>query len=272
MVFRTVPRFVERIWGSLPNPGGMPFGEIWWAWDDGNSSSTLEASVGGSPSFLHDLAPSPGRFPIAVKTLHPAEMLSLQVHPGLSGKEPSKAESWIFIVAEPGSSVVLGLQPGTTPEGLAEAVASGSPEPLLRRVPVHPGDILHVRPGTVHSLCGGVEVVEFQENCDITYRIWDWGRPGPGGVPRETHMTRALESTDFSREAGSGRAGCSCAGFGYRVSAVSGSTLLPPLSLLFLPGRGGDTRSGICLASDGGGGTADAGEGGWMAEPAGEAV
>ncbi len=271
MVFRTVPRFVERIWGGLSNPGGMPFGEIWWAWDDQAGSSALEAPGGDGPSCLHDIAPRGGRFPIVAKTLHPAEMLSLQVHPGLSGSGPRKAESWIFLSAVPGASVVLGLLPGTTSGRLAEAVEAGVPEPLLRRVPVHPGDILHVRPGIVHSLCGGVHLIEFQENCDITYRIWDWGRPGPGGVPREIHIARALESTDFSPEAAEDQSGGSCQGFGYRIRAVSGSSSLPPHSVLFVPGRDDDVPAGICFVSDGAGGAAEAGDGGWIAEPEVEA-
>lgn len=272
MVFRTVPRFVERIWGALPNPGGEPFGEIWWAWDDGTGSSALEgAGSGRHPSCLHDLAGSSGRFPVAAKTLHPAGMLSLQVHPGLSGSGPCKAESWIFLAAGPGASVILGLLPGTTPGDLSAAVASGRPEPLLRRVDVHPGDILHVPPGTVHSLCGGVDVIEFQENCDITYRIWDWGRPGPGGVPRELHTDLALEAIDFSRDASCGQPGSSCAGFGYRICAASGPTTLPPRSVLLVPGRDGDAAAGVCLVSDCSGGDADAGDGGWMAIPEGEA-
>lgn len=270
MVFRTVPRFVERIWGRLPNPGGVPFGEIWWAWDDGTDSSSLAAPGGsGLPSRLHDLAPHAGRFPIVAKTLHPAGMLSLQVHPGLPGNGPRKAESWIFLKAPQGASVILGLRPGTTPGDLSAAVASGRPDPLLRSVPVLPGDILHVPPGTVHSLCGGVEVIEFQENCDVTYRIWDWGRQGSGGVTRETHMAMALESIDFSPEASSGQAGASCAGFGYLIGAVSGSAALPPYSVLFVPGGDGDAPAGTCFVSDGTGGSADAGEGGWMAEPEG---
>jgi mannose-6-phosphate isomerase class I len=197
-------------------------------------------------------------------------MLSLQVHPGLSGTGPRKAESWIFLAAQTGASVVLGLRPGTTPGALARAVESGRPGPLLRKVDVSAGDILHVRPGTVHSLCGGVEVLEFQENCDITYRIWDWGRPGPGGLPRETHLALALDATDFSSETGSGQAGASCAGFGYRVCAVSGQAALSPFSLLFIPGGGGGgATSAACFAADGTGGSVDAGDGGWIAEPAG---
>lgn len=268
MVYRTEPKFVERVWGALPNPGGTPFGEIWWAWDDGHSSSPL-LTVSGDPCglSLRDISPGSRPFPLMVKTLHPAGRLSVQVHPGLDGGEPCKAESWVVLSAGEGSSVFLGLRQGTTPGMLEESIAAGRPEILLRRLPVTRGDLLEVMPGTVHALCAGVEVLEFQTNCDITYRIWDWGRMGADGKPRETHLEKALESIDF-RVAGDSSGACRRNRWYSIARTAGGEIAMPPFSALFVTGGAeGQVRGRSCFVAGPSGGLFDAPSEGWLAMP-----
>lgn len=271
MVYRTEPKFVERVWGALPNPGGTPFGEIWWAWDEGDSSSPLLTATGRPCGlFLHDISPGSRPFPLLIKTLHPADRLSVQVHPGLGGGEPCKAESWIVLSAGEGASVFLGLRQGTTPGMLEEMIAAGKPEALLRRLPVTRGDILHVMPGTVHALCAGVEVLEIQTNCDITYRIWDWGRMGADGRPREIHLEKAFESIDFPA-AGESSGACRRNRWYSIARTAGGEVAMPPFSALFIPGgAGGQARRHACFVAGPDGGLFDAPAEGWLAVPGSE--
>ncbi len=263
---------MERIWGSLRSATGCPVGEIWWVWDDGLSASGLLTADGVPTGLsLRDIAGGPDPFPIMVKTLHPADTLSLQVHPGLAGAGPCKAESWIFLHADPGAFAVLGLEPGVTPEEFSLAVSAGRPEPLLRKRPVRAGDIVHIPPGIVHCLCGGVEVLEFQQNCDITYRIWDWGRLGADGKPREVHLELALASIDFSSGTSGSGEEAGCGGFGYSLrESPPGGVFMPASSLLFRPGRGRDSSSASCLVADGSGGWTGPDSAGWLVMPANE--
>jgi len=139
------------------------------------------------------------RFPLLVKLLDADKRLSLQVHPDDAyareheSGELGKAEMWYVLYAEPGAELIHGLAPGVTRETFRQALENGSVAPLLRHVPVQPGDIVFIPTGTVHALLEGIVVAEIQQNSDATYRVYDWGRVDSDGAPRELHIDKALE-------------------------------------------------------------------------------
>jgi mannose-6-phosphate isomerase len=161
------------------------------------------------------------RFPLLVKLLDAQQDLSVQVHPGDAyalaheAGELGKTEMWYVLHAEPGAGVILGVKPGVTREVFAGALQIAnrksqvanrkSPNAverplaeLLRRVPVQAGQAIAIPAGTVHALLAGTVVTEIQQNSDATYRIYDWGRVGTDGKPRELHVEKALDVIDFA--------------------------------------------------------------------------
>ena len=145
-----------------------------------------------------------GRFPLLVKYIDAKRTLSVQVHPDatvarkLLGRP--KSEAWYILDADPDSVLWLGLQDGVTSDALRSAVASGvasDVESLLRSVSAKPGQLVPVRPGTVHAIGGGVLLAEVQQPSDTTYRLYDWGRMDVDGKPRALHLDEAIQSIDY---------------------------------------------------------------------------
>jgi mannose-6-phosphate isomerase len=144
------------------------------------------------------------QFPLLVKFIDAHDVLSVQVHPDdekgkrLAG-DNGKTETWVVVSAEPKSVIYAGLRKGVTREQFAAAITSGTVEPLLHRFHPRPGDCVMIEAGTVHAIGAGVLLAEIQQMSDATFRVYDWGRVGADGKPRELHISQALESTDFGR-------------------------------------------------------------------------
>jgi len=134
-------------------------------------------------------------FPLLVKLLDARETLSVQVHPGddyalkHEGKR-GKTEAWLILAADAGARVAYGLNPGAG--DVRTIIERGEWENALRWMDVAPDDVLYLPHGMVHALGGGIVVYEIQQASDVTYRIWDWGRVGTDGKPRELHTKDAL--------------------------------------------------------------------------------
>jgi mannose-6-phosphate isomerase len=161
------PRYVAKPWGrtSLPPifspPAGERIGEVWLEGDQ-------------------DL-------PLLVKYLFTSERLSVQVHPNdeqarARGLEHGKSECWYILDADPGSMLGLGFKRQLTKEQLRRSALDRSIVDLMEWHPVTAGDFFFVPPGTVHAIGGGITLLEFQQNSDVTYRLYDYGRP------RELHL------------------------------------------------------------------------------------
>jgi mannose-6-phosphate isomerase len=141
-------------------------------------------------------------FPLLIKFLDCANVLSVQVHPDEQAckrmcKGDSKTECWYIISAEPGAFIYKGLTPGVTKEHFAEAINKGHIEELLAKVPVEAGECHFLPAGTAHSIGGGILIAEIQTASDTTYRVFDWNRVDSSGKSRPLHIKEALESIHF---------------------------------------------------------------------------
>lgn len=174
-----VTRRVEKVWGrrDLPDAfppvlkGEEPVGEIWF-----------EHPGGSEPELL-------------IKYLFTSEKLSIQVHPGdeaarASGYARGKDEAWLVLAAEPDATIGIGLTREVDPAALRAAALDGSIEQLLDWRPAQAGDSYYSPAGTVHALGPGLTLVEVQQNVDLTYRLYDYGRP------RELHLDEAIAVAD----------------------------------------------------------------------------
>lgn len=211
------PIYQPRVWGgrgladklgrALPHDG--PVGESWEIVDrpeaqsiDRSSGQTLRQLLRDDPQGIMGPGYDPEQpFPILVKWLDCRERLSLQVHPPAAvatrlGGEP-KTECWYIAAAEPEAALIVGLKTAATRERFEQAVASETLEPLLHRFPVQRGEAMLLESGRLHAIDGGNLILEIQQNSDTTYRVYDWGRVGLDGQPRQLHLAESLASIDF---------------------------------------------------------------------------
>ena len=144
-----------------------------------------------------------GRFPLLYKFIDANLDLSVQVHPDdalareLNEPDVGKTEMWYVIDAPADGKLIFELTPETTPEMFRSAIEKSELEPLMIKVPVQSGDALFVAPGTVHAICEGIVLAEIQQNSDLTYRVYDWGRVGDDGQPRPLHIDKAMAAISF---------------------------------------------------------------------------
>src|SRR5438445_8667265 len=130
--------------------------------------------------------------PLLVKLIFTAERLSVQVHPADGEDGPrGKTEMWHILEAEPGATIALGFREPITRERLWEATRTGEVEHLLNWIPVKPGETYFTKAHTVHAIGAGIVLCEIQQNSDVTYRLWDYGRP------RELHAEKAVPISDL---------------------------------------------------------------------------
>ena len=147
-----------------------------------------------------------GEFPLLIKFIDAADDLSVQVHPddeyaARVENDVGKTEMWHIVEAEPGAKLVYGLGKGVTPEDFAHAVRSGETLSALNQIEVHAGETYFIPAGLVHAIGGGILLAEVQQNCDLTYRVYDFDRLDKSGKPRELHTEKAIECVKcFSRE------------------------------------------------------------------------
>ena len=137
-------------------------------------------------------------FPLLVKLIDACDTLSVQVHPddAYAAKvenDRGKTEMWYIVEADEGAELIFGLQDGATQEDFAKAVKENDPERVLKRCPVHAGECYFIPAGMTHAIGRGILIAEIQQNCDLTYRVYDYNRRGPDGSLRELHVEKAME-------------------------------------------------------------------------------
>ena len=145
--------------------------------------------------------PADRPFPILIKWLDCRERLSLQVHPPAEvapamGGEP-KTENWFIADTSGEANLIVGLKAGSTRGDFAKALVNNNLDDCVHRFPVQAGDSILVHSGTIHAIDGGNLILEIQQNSDTTYRVYDWGRVGLDGAPRQLHVAESLASIDW---------------------------------------------------------------------------
>lgn len=147
-----------------------------------------------------------GKLPLLVKFIDAKRDLSIQVHPNdeMAMREHGKmgkSEMWYIIKADEGAHLYAGFKQNITPYEYQKRVEDGSITEVLADHPVQSGDVFYLPAGRVHAICGGIMLAEVQQSSDVTYRIYDYNRPGMDGKPRELHTQLAAQALDYHVEA-----------------------------------------------------------------------
>ena len=206
------PVFKQMVWGGsrlgtdwhydIP---GDDTGECWAVSAHPNGDCTVREGVykGKTLSELwkehHELFGDAGtkEFPLLIKVIDAKKDLSIQVHPddvyaaAHENGSFGKTECWYVLDCEPDTMMVIGHN-ATTREELADMIHGGRWSELFREVPVKKGDFIQIDPGTIHSIKGGMMVLETQQNSDITYRVYDFDRL-VDGKPRQLHIDQSID-------------------------------------------------------------------------------
>jgi mannose-6-phosphate isomerase len=222
---RLEPVFYPRPWGSLtlaplfPEKSNLtePIGE---AWMSGAGARFAGGAFAGRtlgevwPEMTSEWTGTRIKheplFPLLVKFIFAETNLSVQVHPGddyaarfeQSAGGRGKTEMWHILSARKDAAVLAGLKPRVTRASLERAVAEGTAENLLERVPMRAGDTVFIPAGMVHTIGSGLVLCEIQQNSDITYRLYDYNRRDAQGRARDLHLEKGLEVTHFGEQAG----------------------------------------------------------------------
>jgi mannose-6-phosphate isomerase len=220
-LLRFEPIYQERVWGgrALESalgrtlPSGAPIGESWEVVDRTEAQSIVVGGAFSGQSLRAVLAqhgadimgpqwPAGKPFPILVKWLDCRERLSLQVHPparvaGELRGEP-KTENWYIAHTAPNAQLIVGLKRGVTRDQFERAIGDNTVEQCVHHFRVAAGDSILVHSGQVHAIDAGNLILEIQQNSDTTYRVYDWGRVGLDGVPRQLHVAQSLRSIDWN--------------------------------------------------------------------------
>ena len=210
------PIYKERAWGGqniatffnrqLPKSGRI--GESWEIVDRNDAQSVVSRGFFKGRtirSLIQELPKEimgPGwlpekRFPVLVKWLDCQERLSLQVHPPATVGGDAKSENWYFVDTKPGAFVLAGFNEAIDAEEFRRFMDKGELEDCVHKLSTRRGDSFFIPSGRIHAIDGGNLILEIQENSDTTYRVYDWGRVGLDGVPRELHVEKSLQSIDF---------------------------------------------------------------------------
>jgi len=212
------PTLYTKVWGGRKLqdvmgktlPTDAPYGESWELHDTsrvangrlaGKQIRELLNDYGAELAGAHnDLSEG---FPLLVKILDAAQWLSVQVHPNdkqaaeLEGEPRGKTEAWYILGADADSKLIIGVKPGTDEATMAQAIRETQLEDLLVSETVSAGDLLYIPAGTIHALGPGLLIYEIQQSSDTTYRLYDWGRVGLEGKPRDLHIEKGVRVSNL---------------------------------------------------------------------------
>ena len=216
--FRLSPVYKNYIWGGKnlitswgKTPGTETLAESWElaSHPDGDniildgefSGLTLSEAVKKCPAIVSPKFSPDETFPVMVKLIDAARPLSLQVHPFTEyarrvEHSRGKIEAWYILGHEEGAYIYLGFNTHVTRREFERAITDETLTEILRKVYVKDGDTFFIPAGTIHAVGAGITLAEIQENSNITYRVYDYGRLGADGKPRELHIGKALDVTN----------------------------------------------------------------------------
>lgn len=150
------------------------------------------------PDFLGSHPKTKPELPILIKFLDAQKELSIQVHPDdeyadrFENGQRGKAEVWYVLEADEDAKIVYGVHHQTDKDTILKSIEEGTVDKYLLKIPIKKGDVFFISPGTIHALCRGAVVAEIQENSNLTYRLYDYGRIDANGNRRELHIDKAL--------------------------------------------------------------------------------
>ncbi|MCQ2969400.1 MAG: class I mannose-6-phosphate isomerase, partial [Clostridium sp.] len=207
--------YYEKIWGGRDFKSfrdNLPDGNIGESWDVACHKNGISIVENGKfkgmrfdeiiKTYGHDIIGnkvSIERFPLLVKLINSRENLSVQVHPDdkyalKNDNDYGKTEAWYIIDAKPGAKLIVGTK-SCNKEMFYKAIIENRCEEFLNYIDVKKGDAFLIKSGMIHAICGGTIILEIQQNSDITYRVYDYGRP------RKLHIEKAIDIIDFSLQA-----------------------------------------------------------------------
>ena len=215
-IVKLAPAIKSYIWGgtkllSWGKPSSSDsISECWELSFNGEGPSLIASgsdagkelrNVASKEDLGSNVAPFPF-FPVLIKLIDSASNLSIQVHPSdayalKNEGQYGKTEMWYIIEAEPGAGLYVGFRRQTSPEEVRKAIADGTIVDLLNFRAVKPGETYFIASGTVHAIGKGVTLIEIQQNSTLTYRLYDYGRLGKDGKPRELHVEKALKVLNY---------------------------------------------------------------------------
>ncbi|MBQ6972865.1 MAG: class I mannose-6-phosphate isomerase [Synergistaceae bacterium] len=216
--FRLSPVYKSYIWGGknlITSWGKTPVTEtLAESWElashsDGDnvildgelSGLTLSEAVRRFPAMVSPNFRADDTFPVMVKLIDAARPLSVQVHPFTEyarrvENSRGKIEAWYILGHDEGAYIYLGFSRNVSRREFEAAIRDETLTDMLRKVYVKDGDMYFIPAGTIHAIGAGITLAEIQENSNITYRVYDYGRLGADGKPRELHIAKALDVTN----------------------------------------------------------------------------
>ena len=219
------PNLHSVVWGGNQlrpykglEPSDEPIGESWEVSAVPTSTSIISNGVWKGKDLITAINEQPeailgkavnekynGKLPLLVKFIDAKRDLSIQVHPNddMAMREHGKmgkSEMWYIIKADKGAHLYAGFQKEITPEEYQQRIVDGTITEVLADHKVKAGDVFYLPAGRVHAICGGIMLAEVQQSSDVTYRIYDYNRPGMDGKPRELHTELAAKALDYHVE------------------------------------------------------------------------
>ncbi len=216
------PILHEKVWGGhqLTKVKGLPdttnpMGESWEVSAVPGSTSIISNGAAKGRDLISVIADAPkeilggkvaeeyhDQMPLLIKFIDAQDDLSIQVHPNDAmaqrlGYERGKTEMWYVLDAKPGAYLYEGFTHDIDEAEFRRRIADGTICDVLDKQTVKPGDVFFIPAGTVHAICSGLLIAEIQQSCDLTYRIFDYNRPGLDGKPRELHVDLAAEALNY---------------------------------------------------------------------------
>ena len=279
------PVFKEIVWGGnrLKNDYGFKsdlnnIAEAWMlcARNDGDnvvvngeySGMSFTELVKSNPDLLGSKGASYEEFPLLIKFIDAKSDLSVQVHPDdeyakIHENSYGKTEAWYILDCDEGAQLIYGFNKDLTRDEFKKSIEDNTFLDYVNKVNVKKGDVFFINAGTLHAIGGGILLAEVQQNCNTTYRVYDYGRL-VDGKPRELHVEKALDVTDTVPPTRSGDADgekvavdggfsqelCSCEFFKMSTLEIDGEYTLDVdgesfVSLLVTEGNGTVTVNGV---------------------------
>lgn len=212
-ILRLTPSYKDYIWGGEKlrsfgkNPPIHPVAESWEVSCHPDGPSFVEGKPLPeviNPQILGKNCAKFRFFPYLVKFIDSASNLSVQVHPSdewalRNEGQYGKTEMWHILDAEPGAGLYLGFKKDVAEEEVEKKLRDGTILELLNFYQVKPGETYFIPSGTVHAIGGGVTLCEIQQNSNLTYRLYDYGRLGKDGKPRPLHIEQSLRVLNYKK-------------------------------------------------------------------------